>query len=717
MKPLELPIGPSTRRTFLKTLGAGLLIAVSAPAALSQQGPPAGAGRGRGGGGRGGGRGGRGGGGNVALSARLHIAADGTVTVMTGKVECGQGARAEITQAAAEELCVRMERVQLIMGDTTLCPDDGGTFGSQTTPRTIPSIRQAAAGARQILFAIAAQKWSAPIAELTAQDGNVLHAASKRTIGYGELVGEDSAKTFAAQRPANVIVTPVDQWKVLGQANFRNDARDLVTGQHQYPTDIVRPGMLYGKVLRPPSYGATLTKIDASAARLMKDITVVHDGDFVGVAAATSFAARQAIDSLEKTAVWAEKAQVSSKDVYDHLRSTAQGAPDSNPFNDDLAKANKALRQVYRVAYVQHAPMEPRAAVAEWQGDQLTVWTGSQNPFGVKSELQRAFNLTPQQVRVIIPDFGGGFGGKHTGEAAQEAARIAKAAGKPVWLRWTRQEEFTWAYFRPAAVIVTEAGLTDKGAISSWYYLNINSGPSGLDTPYAIAQNHCQFVSADTPLRQSSYRGLAATANHFARECFMDELADAAGIDPLTFRLNHLQDARLLAVLKAATAKFDFANRWKQRDPNVGIGLACGTEKGSYLAACVVVNIDAKTSEISVKHVTQAYECGKILNPPNLMSQVQGAIVMGLGPALREEMIFENGKITNGTFADYMPPRMADLPELEVQLLDRPDLPPAGAGETPIVAVAPAIANAVFHATGRRIRQMPIRLNAAAQTA
>jgi isoquinoline 1-oxidoreductase len=711
MKPL-LEANPilASRRTFLKSLGAGILIVVSVGVVVAQQAP---AGRG-GQGGRGARGGGGRGGGNVSIAARVHIGKDGAITVMTGKVECGQGARAEITQAAAEELRVGVGQIQLIMGDTSMAPDDGGTFGSQTTPRSLPTIRQGAAGARAVLESVAAARWGVPVAQVEARDGKVIHFGSNRQFTYGELAGDDSAKVFASTglgstRPRAVMVTPVTEWKVMGTSVTRNDASDLVTGRHQYPTDITRPGMLYGKVLRPPSYGATLSKIDLSAATAISGVVAVRDGDFVGVAAANSFIARQAIDALSKTAVWQEKPQVASSQAYEHLRSTARNAP-VNPFEAEMGGAHQALRQVYHVAYVQHAPMEPRAAVAEWSDGHLTVWTGTQNPFGVKGELQQALGLGSDAVRVIVPDFGGGFGGKHTGEAALEAARLAKAAAKPVWHRWTREEEFMWAYFRPAAVIQTEAGLDANGAINSWYFLNINSGPSGLATPYAIAKNQAQTVNADTPLRQSSYRGLAATANHFARESFMDELAAAAGVDPLTFRLNHLQDERLIACLKAVAARFDFLNRWNKRDPSIGIGLAAGTEKGSYLATCAEVAIDRKSGTIVPRKVCQVFECGKIVNPAGLMSQVQGAIVMGLGPALRERMEFGNGRITNGTFTDYLVPRFEDLPDLDVQLLDRPDIASAGAGETPIVGIAPAIANAVFHATGVRVREMPVRL-------
>ena len=353
--------------------------------------------------------------------------------------------------------------------------------------------------------------------------------------------------------------------------------------------------------------------------------------------------------------------------------------------------------------------MEPRAAVAEWSEDgKLTVWTGTQMPFRVRSELARAFKVSENNVRVIVPDFGGGFGGKHSGECAVEAARIAKASGKPVHLRWTREEEFTWAYFRPAAVIDAEAGLNAYGKLTSWHFININAGGNGIDSPYACGAKHTRSIGADAPLRHGSYRSLAVTGNNFARECFMDELAHAAGTDPLAFRLAHLEPGRLRDVLVEAAAKFDFPKRWQERKPGTGVGIACGIDKGSYVAACVEVRVS--DNAIQVVRICQAYECGKILNPPNLVSQVKGAILMGLGPALREAIEFDNGRVANAAFSRYAVPRFSDVPELDIHLLDRPDLPSVGAGETPLIVVAPAIGNAVFHATGRRLRQLPMRL-------
>jgi isoquinoline 1-oxidoreductase len=368
------------------------------------------------------------------------------------------------------------------------------------------------------------------------------------------------------------------------------------------------------------------------------------------------------------------------------------------------------MKASYQVAYAQHAPMEPRSAVAEWQDGRLTVWTGTSNPFAVRQQLAEALKVPPDRVRVVVPHFGGGFGGKHTAEAAVEAARLAREAGRPVALQWTRAEEFMWAYFRPAALIEVEAGLDAASSIAAWDFINYNSGASALDTPYRIPNTRARFVESDSPLRQSSYRCLAATANNFARESFTDELAQAAGKDPLEFRLAHLDNERMRNVLTAVAERFGWAERRRKRRPGVGVGLACGTEKNSVVAACCEVEMDRETGAPRPVEVVQAFECGAILNPVGLRCQVEGAIAMGLGPALREEVLFKDGKLTNGRFASYRVPRFRDLPKTEVLLLDRKDLESAGAGETPIIAIAPAIGNAVFHATGKPVRTMPIRV-------
>jgi isoquinoline 1-oxidoreductase len=401
---------------------------------------------------------------------------------------------------------------------------------------------------------------------------------------------------------------------------------------------------------------------------------------------------------------------VNSGDLPKYLREKARGGIPENTFAEEKKSSAHMLSASFDIAYVQHAPMEPRAAVAEFVDGRMTVWTATQNPFGVRGEVSQRLNLPAERVRIIIPDFGGAFGGKHTGETAVEAARIAQAAGKPVALRWTREEEFTWAAFRPAAAIDVQATLDSAGKLTSWYFMTINPGNPGMESPYTVRQNNTRAIATEPPLRQASYRALGCTANHFAREVFMDDLAKAAGRDPLAFRLANLENPRMRAVLEEAAKQFDWTNLRARRDPNVGVGLAVGTDKGSVVATCAEVVIDPSKGTFVVKRLVEAFECGAIINPLGLHSQVQGAMIQGLGPALREAMEFEDGVILNPAFSSYKVPRFADLPTIEIHLVNRPDLPSAGAGETPLVTVAPAIANAVAHATGGQVRTMPIRI-------
>jgi CO/xanthine dehydrogenase Mo-binding subunit len=585
--------------------------------------------------------------------ARLAFAADGSVTVYSGKVDMGQGAATELAMAVAEELRLPLSKVRAVLGDTDLCPNDGITAGSRTTPATVPEARKAAAAHRG-----------------------------------GEL-------------------TPPTEWKTLGQSHPAQNARAIVTGQHQYPSDIRRPGMLYAAVLRAPSFGAKLLSLDTSVLK-DKSLTVVKDNGFVAVAASTSYSARQAVAALAAAARWETKPHPASADLYRVLKETAT-SPRENKRGDlapALASAAKKLTATYQTPYIQHAPMEPRAAVAEWVDGKLTVWTGTQNPFGVQQQLQQAFRLPAEQVRVIEPGSGGGFGGKHTGEVAIEAARLAKEAGKPVHLRWTRAEEFAWAYCRPAGLWEIEAALDANGRLTAWDFASYNAGTAGLESPYRIPNIRTRFFRSDSPLREGSYRGIAATTNNFARECAMDELAALAGQDPLDFRLAHLDNPRLRDVLVAVAEKFQWKAR--RRKPGAALGIAAGFEKGSYVAACVEVVADSKAG-FAIRDFHMAYECGAILNPSNLRAQVEGAILQGLGGALMESIEFANGRLTNGSFTAYRLPRLRDVPPLTITLLDRKDLPPVGAGETPIIVVAPALAAAVSQLTGQRRRSLPLR--------
>lgn len=675
------------RREFVQVFGAGLVLAVVLPSWAQ-----------------------RAGGGEPALQDRLHIAEDGVITVFTSKVECGQGSRTELTQAAAEELGIAMQNIRLIMADSDLVPNDGGTAGSRTTPSTVPSVRKGCAAARQLLLETAAKEFGRDLASLSVEQGTVRGLPQGKNFSYADLAKRGGPLKRDSQ---GVEVRRVNEWHVLGRSVPRVDSEAIVTGKHLYPSDIVRPGMLYGKVLRPIAQKAELSNIDLDAGRKIEGAIVVHDENFVGVVAKNSFTAEKARASLEKAAEWKTPQQVSSKELFDYLKSQGRpGRRDSKGAPDDLQKSGpKLLKAEYHIAYIQHAPMEPRAAVAEWTNGQLTVWTATQQPQRVREELARSFALSAEKVRVIVPDFGGGFGGKHSGECAVEAARLAKAAGKPVKLQWTREEEFTWAYFRPAGVITISAALDDSNMISAWEHVNYNSGASSIAMPYDVPNSVTEFRNCDQPpLRAGSYRALAATANNFARESMMDELADNAGMNPLDFRLKHLKNDRMRAVLTAAAEKFRWEESWKRNSGKVerGVGLACGTEKGSFVACCVEVEVKKERS-YRVNQVVEAFECGAILNPRNTLAQVEGAIIQGLGGALREQMHFENARVLNGRFSEYPVPRFADVPKIECVLLDRKDLASVGAGETPIIVVAPAIANAIANAIQVRIRSMPIQ--------
>jgi isoquinoline 1-oxidoreductase len=349
-------------------------------------------------------------------------------------------------------------------------------------------------------------------------------------------------------------------------------------------------------------------------------------------------------------------------------------------------------------------PLEPRAAVAEWAEDKLTVWTGTQRPFGVRAELVSALRLPEDRVRVIVPDMGSAYGGKHSGEVAIEAARLAKAVGKPVKLVWTRSEEFTWAYFRPAGVIDVKAAADNDGRIIAWEFDNFNSGTAAIRTPYDIPHQRIAFHPSDSPLRQGSYRGLAATANHYVREMHMDDIARALGTDAVDFRLRHLKDERMRAVLTAAAAKAGWP---KPSSPDRVLGIACGTEKGSYVATAA--ELSKSSDGFKVERLIVAFECGAIVNPDGLHNQVEGSIVQGLGGALFEAIEFRDGILLNGTMARYRVPRFRDVPPIEIVLLDRKDLPSAGAGETPIVCVAPAIGSAA-RGLGRVATALPVKV-------
>ncbi len=623
--------------------------------------------------------------------AWIHIGSDAVVTAFTGKVDVGQDNRTAFGLLVAEELRVPFRTVRVVLGDTDYCPYDMGTFGSNSIPSAGEDLRGAAAAARATLEAMAAAQHVKP-----------------SWTAYRRLLKGMRRIEVVSGTPD---VRPAAKWTIAGRPRIRGNAREIVTGARRYTSDLVRPGMFHAKILRPPALYSTLGSVDLAAAQSMQGVVALRQGDFVGVAAPDLVTAERALAAI--AAQWNTSLQPGEKSLNEDLRSNPIEVEGwSGPFHhekghvaDALRKAPIRLTGTYTTAYVAHAPLEPRAVLAEWSGKRLTVWTGTQTPFMVREQLAEELGLDESQVRVIVPPTGGGFGGKHAGGAALEAARLARAAGRPVKLTWTREEEFRWGYFRPAAVIDISSGADRAGRLTAWDFKNYNSGSPAILTPYSVPNQRIDFQPAASPLPQGAYRALAATANNFARESHMDEVAHLADRDPLDLRLASLEDDRLAGVLEAAATRCGWADR--RRGGGHGMGIACGVEKGGRIAVCI--EVDAKVGgPLRIIKVVAAYDCGAIVNPDTVQNQIEGATVMALGAALFEVVHFDSGRILNASFSTYRVPRFTDVPPIEVLLLDRPDIPSAGAGETPLIAVAPALANAIFEATGVRLRSLPL---------
>jgi isoquinoline 1-oxidoreductase len=643
----------------------------------------------------------------------LVVRPDGSVLVLAGKVEYGQGIRWGLAMAAAEELKVPLEAVEVVLGDTDRVPWDMGTFGSQSTRFTGVQVRKAAATAREALLELAAGRLDLPVDQLQCMDGRVVSLADpSHSVSYAELVS-------AAATPRDIIedvaVTPAPEFRVMGHDTKRVDALARVTGAAIYAQDVLRPNMLFAALLRPPSYGAKLLSVDDSAASRMPGVVqVVQDGSLVAVLAEADEQAEFALSVLQ--AEWEERTGHLSQWDLPAALAAAPHDPvviqDLGDIESGLQSAAHRLEATYFIPYVSTVPMEPRAAIAEWDGDRLTLWAGTQRPFGIRSELAVEFGIEESNIHVISPEIGGGFGAKSIYRPGFEAAKLARVAGRPVRVGWTRAEEMEWATFRPAALITIRSGFNSDGTLVAWDFHAIHTttdrpmiGQRGSECPYEAAHRKVVVSAGPAPLRPGSYRSLGGAVNHFAREVHIDEIAAALGLDPVELRLKNLQDRRYRRVLEAAADGFG----WTPSAPGSGrgFGVALGWDVGSYAAECVEVEVQAR--EVNVKRVSSAIDCGLVYNPEGIRNQMEGAIVMGLGTALFEGAEFEGGRLLNGSFARYRVPRIHNVPRIDVAICSDDDEPPTGAGEPGIVPIAPAIANAVFDLTGKRIRELPLQ--------
>jgi nicotinate dehydrogenase subunit B len=647
------------------------------------------------------------------FNAFLRIGADGRVACFTGKIEMGQGVITSLAQMLADELGVAIASVDMVMGDTLLCPFDRGTFGSMSTKYFGPTLRQAAAEARAVLIEMAAEKLKVPAQQLTVADGQVIDSQNtSRRATYAQLTGGKIIERHVKQ---GVSPLPASRRTISGKAIGRMDARQKVTGEARYAGDIRLPGMLYAKILRPPAHDAILKRVDLAPAKKVRGVEVIRDGDLIATLHQYPDEAQKALEKIKVE--WEQpEPKVDNRSIFDHLLYSAPSAEivtQGGDIETGRKLAAHAFESVYLNQYVAHAPMEPHTAVVQIEGKKATVWASTQTPFSAQQEAARALGFAPENVRVITPFVGGGFGGKTRNRQVIEAARLARLAGKPVQVAWTRKEEFFYDSFRPAAVIKVASGLGPDQRIVFWDYDNYFAGSRSSEPFYDIPHQRVAARggwmgggSQAHPFAVGAWRAPGSNSNVFAMESQIDIMAAAAGLDPLTFRLMNLKDNRMRNVLNLAAEKFGC--RFAKAPSKRGIGIACTDYKGTYVATMAEVKVDETSGEIRVKRVVCAQDTGEVINPEGVRLQIEGCITMGLGYVLSEEIRFSGGKIFDENFDTYELPRFSWLPEIETVLVDNPAMPPQGCGEPAITPMGAVIANAVYDAIGVRLYQLPM---------
>jgi len=647
------------------------------------------------------------------FNAYLRIGQDGRTTSLVGKVELGQGAMTSLAQLVAEELDVPFDSIDMVLGDTELCPWDMGTFGSLTIRQLGPVLRGAAAEARAALLQLAAERLQSPVEQLAAKAGVISDARDPgKRVTYAQLVQGKRIQRHLEKVP----VKPVSAFTVLGKPAARKDGLAKVTGKAKYAGDMGLPGTLHARIVRPPAHGARLKGIDTSAAEKIAGVSVLRDGDLIAVLHKRSDAAEQAL-ALVKAEFDLPAPAVDEKTIFDHLLKAAPQAQvvgESGSLEEGEKLAATLFDLMYLNSYVSHATMETHSAVAKIENGKATVWVSTQAPFMVKTQVSQALGFTPENVRIITPYVGGGFGGKTLARQAVEAARLAKIVGKPVQVVWDRAEEFFYDTFRPAAVVKIRSGLTSAGKICLWDYKVYCAGDREAKQFYHVP--HQRTVSAGGwyggnppglhPFAIGPWRAPSVNTNTFARESHIDVMAAKASVDPLEFRLNNLTDQRMVRALKAAADKFGWTPR---RTPSGrGVGVACATYLGTYVATLAEVEVDKATGRVRVTRVVCAQDMGLVVNPDGSRQQMEGGITMGLGYALTEEVRFKGGQVLDRNFDTYEIPRFSWLPTIETILIENAEVPAAGCGEPPIVCMGAVIANAIYDATGARLVQLPM---------
>ena len=665
----------------------------------------------------------------------LALEPDGTVTAFSGKVELGTGVKTALAQIVAEELDVPFERVQMVMGDTARTPDEGYTAGSTTIQFGGFALRQASAEARRALLEMASDRLDAALDELVVRDGviAVSHHPS-RTITYAELMGgKRFNRTITGQAP----VKRPEEYRVVGQPVPRVDIPRKLTGASSFVQDVRLPGMLHARVVRPPSPGAKLVSIDASSAQ---DVQVVQLGNFVGVVSEREELAVRAAKQLKVK--WRETAHLPKmEDLYTYIRSqptTDDTVVDEGDVESAFKSAATRVRATFHQPFQAHASIGPSCAVADVQGDRAVIWSNTQGVYPLRGALADLLEMPPEQVQVIHVEGPGSYGHNGADDAAADAVILSRAVGKPVRVQWTREDEFAWEPYAPAMVMQVSGGLDRQGHVIAWAYdvwtpshvarSRVKSqllagqlilgrrpprpqwfggGDRNAPTNYVFPnQRVVAHWLAGLPLRTSAMRSLGGAANTFANESFIDELAAAAQADPLEFRLRHLTDPRAVEVLKTAAQHAG----WGTSPPSGegrGLAFAQYENDAAYVATVAQVQVDTASEAVRVKRVVVAHDCGLIINPDGLRNQIEGNVIQSTSRALCEEVIFDESRITSVDWDSYPILQFSKVPDVEVVLINHPDQRAVGAGEPATITTAAAIANAIFDATGARVRQIP----------
>jgi len=689
---------------------------------------------------------------NPRLDRWLRFNDDGTATVFTGRVELGQGITTALAQIAAEELDLSFGQVRIVGADTTLTPDEGHTSGSRSIPEGGPAMRVACAEARAVLLAAAAQQLDIPVSQLVVEQGRITGADRIREVSYWELPHRE---LLAREATGLVPVKPVAHYTVVGQSAARLDIPDKVIGQPRFVADMELPGMLYGRVVRPPSFGARLQSIElAPITGLPGVVHVVRDGDFLGVIAEREEQAVNARKAMIAAARWSEPGlPTDAHDIYRYLetRTTTDSVIMQREDTASLATATRHFEARFTKPYIAHASLGPSCALATFNANRIEVWTHSQGVYPLARELAQAFELPLESVIAHHVDGPGCYGHNGADDAALDAVLLARTVpGRPVMLQWMRDDEFAWEPLGPAMVVKTRASLDAQGNIVDWSTdiwsnghtqrpgTSVTSVPTSsllaawlLDKPIAripqgdptmaggggIARNGEPLydlpnkrVTAhrveELPLRVSTLRALGAYANVFAIESFIDDLAKEAGADPVEYRLRHMKNPRARAVIELAAQKAGWVPD-QTSDGTLGRGIGFAQYKNGYGYIAIVMEI-ALEPEFRVTRVVAAVDVGLAVNPDGIINQTEGGILQSLSWTLKEGMMFDRERITSRDWETYPVLTFSEVPAVEVHLIDRRDEPALGAGETPTGPTAAALGNALAHALGVRVRDLPL---------